>query len=174
MRGDRYKYGYEAWFGFSMEMLQAVAAEMRGAHYEVTRRGRYLYGDSTYWTESRDIHWSIRWEPERWDGCWVLYVSAQAAMAEAERRCHRAMKARLTPGTRVRLTHLFHFPGQDLPAGTPGWVSGVGHPVNGVNVLLDGLSGEHDIGQYWVVPIKDAPTEPQPRPGGIYRDERSI
>ena len=167
--GTKTKYGYDVWFGFTDEMLDAVKAAMRGARYDVQRRGS-TWGMTSDWVETRPIKWTIRWEPDIHGGIWVLYVSARAAIHEAERRCIRAVKERLKDGERVRTTYLFHIDGQTLPAGTGGWVESTDWQ-NGVTVFLDGISGERDIGKFWVVPVDDTPTTPK---RGIYADERSV
>jgi hypothetical protein len=163
MYGNKSKGWYEVWFGFSEEMSRAVGAAMDGSTYDFRRRSEYRqYGEYAHWAETRPIKWRIRLS-DSWDGCWVLEVTAQAAMPEAERRAIRAVHERLSPGTRVRLVRPLH--GRlPLPQGTEGTVTAVDWQ-NGVSVAFldttytspDTITVDltHDIGKYWVVPVDD-------------------
>lgn len=151
MLGTKDKRGYEVWFGFSDEMKEAVALAMAGSTYEVRRSAKRSWGATSRWVEKRPIKWSIKFNPDLWGGCWVLYVSAQAAISEADRRAIRAVRERLQPGTRVRLARAIT---NLAEAGAKGWVASNGWD-NGVDLMLDGISGIHDIGKYWVVPVED-------------------
>lgn len=191
--GTKTKYGYDVWFGFTDEMRQAITAAMQGATYDVQRYSPWSRRDgdgsrssswrtagrfSGRWAETRPIKWTIRWEPDIHGGIWVLYVSARAAIEEAERRCIRAVRERLQPGTRVRLAHdITSWTRGDeglLPRGTLGTVTSVDW-TNGVVVAYDDrVAAEDGIGKFWVVPVDDTPTTPKPKAGGIYADERSV